>query len=222
MNEASVRAEVFGLLRRMWLWPFTQTDLFVCRVCGTMNHPPKGRADIITDRHVAVEVKLFKTGKGGDVERSRFSPAQLTPQQRVWLTNYDEDADIDKYTHEPDMEGAYLALGTKGVAGQNRCLFIIPWFKYLRLEAEIKSVIGLGKALPLQVYDGMHNKDQYDLEQLTAKIALDRFAAEWYNGSWRLPRHHPLIQLMYVWRGSSELRDLKVESARWPASQKRR
>jgi len=222
IKESDVRAEVFGLLRRMWLWPFTQTDLFVCRMCGTMNHPPLGRADIITDRHVAVEVKMFKPGKNGDVERSRFFPSQLTPQQRVWLTNYDEDADVDRYTNEPDMEGAYLALGTKGVVGQNRCLFIVPWFKYLQLEEEIASVIGSGKALPLQVYAGMHNKDQYDLEGFTAKEALDRYAAEWYNGSWRLPYRHPLMQLMLEWRDSFELRDLKEESARWPASQKRR
>ena len=165
---------------------------------------------------------MFNTGKNGNVERSRFSPSHLTPQQRVWLSNYDEDSDYDQYTHEPDMEGAYLALGTKGVAGQNRCLFIVPWFKYLGVEGDIANMIGNGKALPLQVYEGMRNKDVYNLEQLTAKIALDRYAAEWYNGSWRLPYHHPLMQLMYERRDSFELRDLKAESARWPGSRKRR
>jgi len=228
MNEAAVRGEVFRLLRRLWLWPFSQTDLFVCQMCGTKNHPPKGRADIITNRHVAVEVKMFNPDKYGNVEHSRLTPSQITPEQRVWLTNFDADAtNRDRYTNEPTDEGAYIALGTQGTAGRDRYLFIVPWFKYLELETTIGEVVGNGKGLPLHIYDGMHNKDQYDLEELYATLALDSYAATWYNekgkkGYWILPYKHPLMQMMHERRGSFELRDLTEESERWPASQKRR
>jgi len=212
MKEADVRAEVFNLMRRLWLWPITQVDTVQCPGCGRLHHPPTGRPDILglnpAGRSIVVEVKTFpEPRKSGGWEQASctFPFSAIQDNQRQWLKNFDEDNIAGS-----SYGGAYLALGTRhGTAGAKknpRYLWLIPWYKWLRVEDKLRTY---QESLPLSVIKGLRKEIQEN--NLTAYGLLKQWSLEWQDGHWHLPVNHPL----QVFIACQEERDLYKENLRW-------
>lgn len=196
MNEAKARREVFNLMRRLWLWPVTQTDASICPH-GHLVRPPRGRPDILVlnpqGPAIVVEAKMF------DLDERAFSFRRIDDGQRQWLNNWEEDGGT-----------AFLALGTRtGRAGSKspRYLWLVDWPAWLRVE---KSCVKLGQlSLPLE----LHRARRRDLRDagISAVNLLEGWALVWRDSCWHLRESHPLTTLT---RGRGE-RDLGEERKRW-------
>jgi len=216
MKEADVRAEVFNLMRRLWLWPITQVDTVQCPGCGRLHHPPSGRPDILClnpagGRSIVVEVKTFpepQMSGGWEQASCTFPFSAISDNQRRWLFNYQDDADWRPlgYPHEV----AYLALGMRhGQAGAKktpRQLWLVPWPNWLQIEDKLRAY---QESLPLTAIKGLRKEIQED--DLTAYGLLKRWSLEWENGCWHLPAYHPLKTFI----GGAGERDLEEEKIRW-------
>lgn len=164
MNEATVRGEVYTLLRKLGYWPTRGRDATSCPRCHAQILPPIGRPDLIVlhpaGRNRVVEVKVVNLGR-----RKSFAFSEVTPEQRRWLDAWAEGGGL-----------GYLAIGT--VDEKPRRLWIIDWLEWCRIEGEVLS---LHKSIPLG------GKKTINMSTLCSPWELIRI-----TGGWELPEGHSL------------------------------
>lgn len=244
MNEANVRAEIFNLLERLYLWPITQTDArtplskevfgllyalekaapdqrsLIGALRGALSRvttPPIGRPDILV---------LNPVGQSMVVECKVFDK----PRDGVWArSGFDTKSITPEQRNwmkmwQADNGLAYLALGTvhgrPNSPKEPRYLWLIPWEGYVKLEAQVLACDVA--TIPLVETAGMRTclREQ----GLWATRMFAPFALKWDNGAWHLnydadEPYHVAATLgdIVVWQGE---RDLSAWKAAWKAAWK--
>ena len=187
MNEKAVRGEVFRLMRRMWFWPITQTDVTRCPH-GHLAYPKKGRPDIFglnpTGRTIIVEVKILNLSKD-----KSFAFSNIEDEQRKWLSRWTEDGGW-----------AYLALGTIGTKRGQRQLWLVPWVVWQLTE---KIVRKHQDSIPYIAGKGFKKEMQDDKIDILHLFPL--FEAEWKDSRWSLLDQHELWYITGIDRGERQI-----------------
>lgn len=212
MKESKFRAEMHRLLRRLWYYPITSPNTRRCSSCGAAIKPRVvGRPDILcfspAEPGVAVEVKMFVHSPDKPWNNADFPFAKITDEQRLWLSNFQEDGDERRaFLDLTPWTASYLAIctshGRAGSKHEPRLAWLPPWSKWLELESRVLKV---RKSLPLVA---LRKSDA----GLGATELLEPWALIWEKGGWAVKIDHPL------W--VPELRDLKEFSAKWTKGDK--
>ena len=191
MNEAAVRQEVYGLLRRLWYTPHRLKDAILCPKCGAKILPPTGRPDILVNSAYGpgayIEVKVLKAGKS-------FPFKAITPEQRQYLCRRTEE----KFR-------CYLALGTVDAPRGGRHLWIVDWRAWVLTEILVSTH---QKSIPEIAGPGF--KKVLQEEHLDLVHLLADYECYWENGLWHLPKPHSLwhdydLSLINIPIGEKEL-----------------
>ena len=176
MNEATIRREVYALVKELGYWPLRGRDATVCPNCHTKILPPIGRPDIIVLSPVGlsrvIEAKIV------DMEEALSLPfSKITKEQNEWLDSYIGDGGI-----------GYLAVGT--IKERGRRLWIIDWDKFKQIR---DTVLSLGSEnIPIDISKmkkclGTLKNAGADLVNLASEYELGR-----EGGWWVLPQNHSL------------------------------
>lgn len=183
LNEASIRREVYSLLRGLGYWPTRGRDTIVCPVCGREIHPPIGRPDllVLAPRGVTrvLEVKAVNWSR-----TKSFPFSDIKVEQRNWLNGWTDAGGI-----------AYLAIGTVNV--RPRRLWVVDWTAWLGIE---ENVLEFQESVPIDLEQGRFKKSlqnrKFDLSTLGKDYELERRARAWH-----LPGGHTLLDEWSVLNG---------------------
>ena len=196
VKEADFNTEIVHLMAKLYYWPITGTDAFVCQRCGHVTRPKKGRPDILalgtSHKSLVIECKMVPP-PAREGAAPTFELASIEPKQRRWLTQYDKDS---RPWDSDDIYRSYLALctstGTAGSINTPRRAWLIPWMDWLLFEFALDDVKQGHKSIPLY-----NKKGQPRALQTAGFCLIDRltqYELEWWpNEEWWIKESdHPL------------------------------
>ena len=199
MKEKHVRAEIYNLLRRLWYWPITQTDLnapfpiaqvnkLLGQLLGMTKAYPhiqkvvfilKAVLDKATPRPPKGRPDILVLNPMGSTRVVEVKVLNLTQKKSFSFTEIDDSQRrwLDRW--EEDGGLGFLALGTVGVArGQRRC-WLIPWGIWKSTEA---SVSKYQLSIPYEAGPGFKKPlQEHHLDIITQFAA---FELAWRLGCW--------------------------------------
>jgi hypothetical protein len=207
MKEADIREEVYNLLRRLWYWPITQTDLNAPFDISAVNHlvgmligmtktSPKTQAVVfqlkaVLDKAVARPPKgrpdilvLYPTRYGTSIV-VEVKTLNLTQKKSFAFTKIDNNQRVWLDRWDTDSGLGYLALGTVGVPRGERKLWLIPWGAWMKIEGCVKKY---QQSIPYKAGPGF--KKELQERHLDLVTQLQRFELVWREGCWHADSKH--------------------------------
>jgi len=209
-TEAEFNTEITHLLRKLWYWPITGTDAFVCEKCGHVTRPQKGRPDILAmgtnTRSLAVECKMIPS-PAREGAQPELALKKITPEQRTWLYMFELDLHP---CYKDEQERSFLALctsfGRAGSIPNPRRAWLIPWLSWELIECDLRKLLPNRVSIPLLTQKGQ-SRIMQDANFCLHRL-LKQYELTWVNKEgWKISKPlHCLYDAQFP-RHTEELSD---------------